>query len=132
MQEKIYKEEHLDVLSALVTTEHVLKGNLLCTNNVFLILSNINCTVNLFLGPTTLQRLLVAKLALSASGLSLNNLNDIRSVIHRLELICTLQQAINRLCDCSFLYWHQNILSVYFSTLKDTKVDLSRSYVSIF
>ena len=82
-------------------------------------------------GPNTSQRILIAKLSLSASGLSYDHLTEIRSVINRLELICCVHSILNRLCDCSFLYWHQiYMLPVYFSKLIETKADLSRYYVS--
>jgi hypothetical protein len=86
----------------------------------------------ILLGPNTSQRILIAKLSLSASGLSYDHLTEIRSVINRLELICCVHSILNRLCDCSFLYWHQiYMLPVYFSKLIETKADLSRYYVSI-
>ncbi|KAJ3639981.1 hypothetical protein Zmor_003307 [Zophobas morio] len=105
-QEKSYKEQQLDVLSALSVCEQNLKG------------------------PNTSQRILIAKLSLSASGLSYDHLTEIRSVINRLELICCVHSILNRLCDCSFLYWHQiYMLPVYFSKLIETKADLSRYYL---
>jgi WASH complex subunit 7 len=105
-QEKSYKEQQLDVLSALNICEQNLKG------------------------PNTSQRILIAKLSLSASGLSYDHLTEIRSVINRLELICCVHSILNRLCDCSFLYWHQiYMLPVYFSKLIETKADLSRYYL---
>lgn len=84
-----------------------------------------------FSGPNTSQRILIAKLSLSASGLSYDHLTEIRSVINRLEVVCSVHCILNRLCDCSFLYWHQiSMLPVYFSKLIETKADLNRYYVS--
>lgn len=107
-QEKSYKEQQLDVLSALTLAEQALKG------------------------PNTYQRILVFKLALSSSGLSYDQLSELRSVVNRLELISCLHNLLFKLCDCSFLNWHQVLLPVYFTKLVDSKVDLSRFYVSLF
>ncbi|KAK4871515.1 hypothetical protein RN001_015639 [Aquatica leii] len=104
-QEKFYKEQQLDVLSSLNVAELSLKG------------------------PNTSQRILVAKLALSASGLSAENLSEVRFVINRLEMICSFRTLLYKLCNCSFLYWHQVLLPVYFAKLIDYRIDLSRFYL---
>lgn len=104
-QEKSYKEEQLDVLSALAVAE------------------------NLFKGAKTAQRLMITKLALSASGLNSNTLFEIRSVINRIELICNLYDLLNNLCSCTFLYWHQTLLPICFQKLVNPKHDLSSYYV---
>ncbi|KAB0801554.1 hypothetical protein PPYR_05908 [Photinus pyralis] len=104
-QEKFYKEQQLDVLSSLNVAERALKG------------------------PNTTRRLLIIKLALSASGLSSENLSDLRAVINRLEMMCSFPTVLYKLCNCSFLYWHQVLLPVYFSKMIDTSVDLSRFYL---
>ncbi|XP_022901254.1 WASH complex subunit 4 [Onthophagus taurus] len=103
--DKAYKEQHLDVLSALVVAEHALNG------------------------PNTKERILLTKLALSASGLSNDVLQEIRSTITKLEVITNIGYLMARLCDCSFLYWHQVLLPVYFGKLIETRCDLSRTYL---
>ncbi|XP_017774275.1 PREDICTED: WASH complex subunit 7 [Nicrophorus vespilloides] len=104
-QEKNYKEQQLDVLSALVVAEHALKG------------------------PITAERILIAKLALSASGLDNDNLADVRSVICRLELISNLVNLFDKLSNCSFLYWHQVLFPMYFSKLVEDKANLIKCYM---
>lgn len=104
--EKTYKQQELDVLSALVVAEKALKG------------------------PTTPERLLVTKLALSASGLHSESLTEVRQVIQKLEFICHLVEILNQLTNCSFLYWHQVLFPVYFNKLATSRADLTRSYVS--
>lgn len=123
MLEKAYKDQQLDVLSALTLAEHSLNGM------IVYIIVNLSFKRNL-IGPNTSQRILVAKLAISASGLSYDNLFEIRSVINRLELICYVYKLFMKLCDCSFLYWHEALLPAYFSKLVQSKADLSRFYVS--
>lgn len=73
----------------------------------------------------------MARLALSASGLSYDNLFEIRSVINRMELICHTYTLLMKLCDCSFLFWHEALLPTYFTKLVQSKTDLSHFYVSI-
>ncbi|KAF5274542.1 hypothetical protein FQA39_LY07154 [Lamprigera yunnana] len=104
-QEKFYKEQQLDVLSSLSVAEQALKG------------------------PNTSQRILVTKLALSASGLYSDNLSELRYVMNRLEIICNFRILVHKLCNCSFLYWHQVLLPVYFAKLIDSRIDLSRIYL---
>lgn len=74
---------------------------------------------------------MIAKLALSASGIPSNNLNGIRTVISRIEVICNVHYLINKLSDCSFLHWHQVLLPVYFSKIMETKPGLPKCSVSI-
>lgn len=125
MVEKSYKEQQLDVLSALCLAEYSLNGMV-----DFFYYSY--CNNYFFLGPNTRQRILVAKLALSASGLTRDHLFEIRSVINRLELICYVYTLLTKLCDCSFLYWHEALLPTYFSKLVQSKADLSRFYVWVY
>lgn len=124
MVEKAYKEQQLDVLSALTLAEHVLNGTIVFVFQLIRFSFKRNS-----IGPNTRQRILVAKLALSASGLTHDNLFEIRSVINRLELICYAYTLLMKLCDCSFLYWHEALLPAYFSKLVQSEVDLSRFYV---
>lgn len=84
------------------------------------------------LGPNTDQRILLTKLSLSASGLSGDALQEIRSVISRLEVITNAECLFKRLCNCSFLYWHRVILPVYLSKQIQSRTDLARFYVSLF
>ncbi|GJQ84460.1 hypothetical protein Trydic_g21021 [Trypoxylus dichotomus] len=104
-QERSYKEQHLDVLSALVVAEHALKG------------------------PNTDGRILLTRLSLSASGLGVDALYEIRSIVSKLEIITNAQYLLNTLCDCSFLYWHRVILPVYLTKQIQSRIDLTRFYL---
>ncbi|XP_018567265.1 WASH complex subunit 4 isoform X2 [Anoplophora glabripennis] len=102
-QEKSYKEHQLDVLSSLNVCEQALRG------------------------PNTNETLLFVNLSLSASGLSASNLEEIRSILNKLELMINFTTLLKDISNCSFLYWHQNyILPVYFSKLITSKANLSR------
>ncbi|KAG5896826.1 hypothetical protein JTB14_032067 [Gonioctena quinquepunctata] len=105
-QEKSYSERQLDVLSSLNLCEQALKG------------------------PVTNQSILVANLALSASGMNASNLVEMRTVLNQLEMLSTASIAFKETSNCFFLYWHQNyMLPIYFSKLITLKSDLSRYYL---
>lgn len=95
------------MLSALVVAEHALKG------------------------PNTARRFLIAKLALSASGLTTSNVIEVRSTIARLELIYNVRDLIDKLSNCSFLYWHRVLLPVYFSKFLHPKMNLCKCYLML-
>ncbi|XP_023014098.2 strumpellin and WASH-interacting protein [Leptinotarsa decemlineata] len=105
-QEKSYSERQLDVLASLNLCEQVLKG------------------------PVTKQGILVANLALSASGLYTSTLAELKSVLNQLEMLSTVSKTVKETSNCFFLYWHQNyMLPIYFSKLIASKNDLSRYYL---
>ncbi|CAG9759946.1 unnamed protein product [Ceutorhynchus assimilis] len=104
MQSKSYKDQQLDILSAIKVCENALKG------------------------PNTNKRLLVANLALSASGLA--GLNEIRAVLSQLEMVSQFTNVLKKFCDCSVLYWHFTyVMPVYFSKLVASKSNLSKCYL---
>lgn len=108
VQEKSYKQKQLDVLSGLSLSEQVLKG------------------------PNTKDRLLIAKLALSASGISKDTSQEIKYVINRLQLINSIHSLFDETLDCSFLYEHcESLIPTYFSKLLENKADLSRYYLML-
>ncbi|KAL3289445.1 hypothetical protein HHI36_022869 [Cryptolaemus montrouzieri] len=106
VQDKSYKQRQLDVLSALSVCEQSMKG------------------------PNTRERLLIAKLALSASGLSKDTYDEIKYIISRLELFNSLSVLFKKMCDCSFLSHHsETLIPTYFSKLLGTNADISRFYL---
>ncbi|KAJ8910819.1 hypothetical protein NQ315_004679, partial [Exocentrus adspersus] len=106
-QEKSYKGHQLDVLSSLNICEQALKG------------------------PTTNESMLFVNLSLSASGITASNLEEIRSILNKLELMVNFTSLLKNMSDGSFLYWHQNyLLPIYFTKLMTSNnVDLSRYYL---
>lgn len=110
-QDKSYNDQHLDVLSSLTVAEKALNG------------------------PNTSERILIARLALSAAGLHHSSsaeeaLMQLRGHLTKLELVCNVRKLLMCLSDCSFLYWHQVIIPVYFSSILESKNDVSRIMVS--
>ncbi|XP_019764988.1 WASH complex subunit 4 isoform X2 [Dendroctonus ponderosae] len=102
-QSKSYKDQQLDILSSLKVCEHALKG------------------------PNTKWRMVVASLALSASGLG--SVQEIRFLIKQLEAVSQYSYLLKKYCDCSVLFWHFNyVMPVYFSKLVASKSSLSKCY----
>ncbi|XP_060537430.1 WASH complex subunit 4 [Cylas formicarius] len=103
VQDRSYKDQQHNIMSALNICENAIKG------------------------PNTKNRLLVANLALSASGLNNSKLNDVQVLLSQLGLISRYTEFLQKRCDCSVLYWHYNyILPVYLSKLVSSKSDVAR------
>lgn len=102
--------------------EYALKGK-----EEFLGILGFYCKI--VLGPNTKARLLVASLALSASGL--NSTTEIRKVLQQLRIFSNFTTLVKTACDCSVLYWHFSyVMPVYFSKLVASKSNLAKCYVS--
>lgn len=86
-----YNERDIDLLSALQLSERCL------------------------LGPTTAQRILIARLALSIADpttiFSVDQLEIVSDRMGRIEALLELRQHLRRQCDATFVYWHQTILA---------------------
>ncbi|KAF7268514.1 hypothetical protein GWI33_018392 [Rhynchophorus ferrugineus] len=103
VQDKSYKKLQLDILSALNVCENSLKG------------------------PNTKWRVLIANLALSASGLTGTYVSEIRQVLTQLDIITKYSTLVQEFCNCSVLYWHYNyLLPVYCNKLISTKANIKR------
>ncbi|XP_021927247.1 WASH complex subunit 4 isoform X2 [Zootermopsis nevadensis] len=106
VQDKRYSEKHLDILSSLVLAEKVLYG------------------------PGTKERRLIACLALSTANQMRTFRDDewaiLVALLHKLDMMCDIQEKVASACDCSFFYWHRVILPTYFANLYESKVDLHR------
>ncbi|XP_018328614.1 WASH complex subunit 4 [Agrilus planipennis] len=105
VREKSYKEQQLDIISSLNVAENALKG------------------------PNTHQRILVAKLALSASGIPSGMLSELRSVINCIEVISGINDLLESSFDGSFMHWQSTLLPVFLSKVISTKADISRIYL---
>ncbi|KAK6627560.1 hypothetical protein RUM44_010038 [Polyplax serrata] len=112
LADKSYTKKHLDTLSALVLTERIL------------------------LGPMTVERCLIARLALSiARGNTSKALKDdevehIYSNLQHLNKLCLIQKSVTESCDTSFLYFQRAILPVYFKNVVKSKMPrLKLSYM---
>ena len=109
VQDKRYSEKHLDILSSLVLAEKALHG------------------------PGTKERRLVARLAVSTAN-QLKTFRDddftnLLGLLHKLDIMCDIQEKLASECDCSFFYWHRVVLPIYFASLYENKADLHRLLV---
>ncbi|XP_050314491.1 WASH complex subunit 4 isoform X2 [Anthonomus grandis grandis] len=106
-QLKSYKDKQLDILSAIKVCESALKG------------------------PNTKLRILIANLALSASGLV--PVAEIRSILNQLEIAAKFTQLLKIACDCSIFYWHfHHLMPAYFRRLIAFKSNLSKCYPLLY
>ncbi|XP_055844136.1 WASH complex subunit 4 [Episyrphus balteatus] len=81
-------------------------------------------------GPATRTRILVACLAVNATNsagrtLPIDQYDRFTSIIHRIELLATFQENLKQLCDTSFIYWHQSLLSAYLKQIIEKKMDFN-------
>ena len=90
VSDKKYSEKRLDILSGLV-----LAGN----------------SLN---GPPTKERLLVASYGISIANRlkTFKSEENIEDMMRKLEMFSFIETRIRQACDCSYLYWHFNFLSV--------------------
>ena len=88
VSDKKYSEKRLDILSGLV-----LAGN----------------SLN---GPPTKERLLVASYGLSIANRlkTFKSEENVEDLLKKLDIFSFIEIRIRQACDCSYLYWHFNIL----------------------
>ncbi|XP_059616023.1 WASH complex subunit 4 [Phlebotomus argentipes] len=102
-----YNEKTLDSLAAFQITERCLYG------------------------PATRTRITIAKIALSvfeanATSLNIEYVQKLARILARLTIIVDLQETLDRVCDTSFLFWHQSLFRSYLKQYFDYGVDHQR------
>lgn len=94
------------------------------------ILTSLEIVKKCLYGPGTTKRVLIARLALSASDpnytFTLDYIQKLEKLLIRLELIAELKDNIKRCCNPSFLYWHQSIFSIYLKQTMEQKMDFNK------
>jgi WASH complex subunit 7 len=96
ISDKKYSDKKLDILSGLVLAGNALNG------------------------PTTRERLLIAKLGLVISNRmkTFRIEENVDELLSKLEYFSVLETKVKQTCDTSFLYWHFNVLlPIYLSDL---------------
>lgn len=87
-------------------------------------------------GPPGKVRILVAKLAFDVACNGSNKIltseqfERFRLLIQRIEMLSDFQEHVKKICDTSFLYWHQSILRAYLKQIVDKKLDFHSFQVS--
>eukprot|EP00731_Ephydatia_muelleri_P001294 Em0001g1294a len=100
-----YTERSLDVLAALSVMKTALNG------------------------PGTADRRLVANLAYHFTLVVKKDKEEdkLPAIMRKLDAICELRLRVQEFCDCSFLYWHKEVLiPLYFKDLFEHPVDAHR------
>jgi len=103
-RQKGYTERALDILAAQALMKTVLNG------------------------PGTRERRLVARLAYHFTLPRQPKEEDkIPGLIRKLEAICELRSRLQEACDCSFLYWHKEVLiPLYLADIYERPTDAHR------
>lgn len=88
VSDKKYSEKRLDILSGLVLAANALNG------------------------PPSKERLLVASYGLTIANRMKTFKNDenVEDLLKKLELFSYIETRIKQASDCSYLYWHFNVL----------------------
>eukprot|EP01100_Stratorugosa_tubuloviscum_P013891 TRINITY_DN7156_c0_g1_i1.p1 TRINITY_DN7156_c0_g1~~TRINITY_DN7156_c0_g1_i1.p1 ORF type:complete len:1131 (+),score=465.04 TRINITY_DN7156_c0_g1_i1:117-3509(+) len=81
-------------------------------------------------GSGTKDRRIYLRLAMHAifqlPFLSDTDVDEIRSLLHRLDILCDFTSMISNFCDCSFFYWHRILLPKYFKFLYENPEQVYR------
>ena len=74
-------------------------------------------------GPGTLERRLAINVALHVATQGNvfipQKLELLINAVRKLEAMATLQRSIRQACDCTFVYWHRNLIGTYFQVRRD-------------
>ncbi|XP_037936689.1 WASH complex subunit 4 [Teleopsis dalmanni] len=79
-------------------------------------------------GTCSQNRILTAKLAVNATNfhnrcLPTEMYEKFRTIMERIELLSDFEINLKNICDTSYIYWHQSILTAYLKHIVDRKMD---------
>lgn len=88
-------------------------------------------------GPPTKTRTLLTKLAVNATNLNNRTLPQdqwerFQLLMSRITILADFQSNIDDLCDTTFIYWHQSVLSAYLKQVVERKLDFNSFQVHIY
>lgn len=98
-------------------------------NNVKLdVISSLRIVERCLAGPPTNSRLIVINLAMdSANFNSQGHINEFyeqfKKILRKLQILGKFQEDLKQVCDSSFIYWHQSLLSAYLKQVVEKKID---------
>ncbi|XP_018798524.1 PREDICTED: WASH complex subunit 7 homolog [Bactrocera latifrons] len=81
-------------------------------------------------GPPTKTRTLLTKLAVNATNLNNRTLPQdqcerFQLLMSRITILADFHSNMNELCDTTFIYWHQSVLSAYLKQVVERKLDFN-------
>lgn len=86
-------------------------------------LAGINLVLAMLEGPSSEQRRLVLRLALSVAMqkpiLRAESFAALDSQLRRIDVLCSLMQNVRAACNCDFMYWTRVLLPTYFRDCYD-------------
>lgn len=96
-------------------------------NSKFDVLSALQITGNLLHGPGSQDRLYLTCLSLNfsepLSTFGQDFLAKLIQVMNNLKICTELQENIEKVCDTTFLFWHQNLLPIYLKQSIEQNID---------
>jgi len=98
-----------------------LQGNQKFTEAKLDVLASVILAMQMLNSTATKERRLLLRLAMHIAFqmdyIKDSEVGEIASAILKLDIISDIQKRLNESCDCSFLFWSKEILSIYFSTV---------------
>ncbi|XP_054727038.1 WASH complex subunit 4 [Anastrepha obliqua] len=81
-------------------------------------------------GPPTKMRVFITKLAVNATNLNNRTLPQdqcerFQVLMSRILILADCQKNVDDLCDTTFIYWHQSVLSAYLKQVVERKLDFN-------
>lgn len=79
-------------------------------------------------GPPSNSRLIVVNLAMDSANFNSQGLisdfyEKFKKVLRKLQVLGQFQEDLKQVCDSSFIYWHQSLLSAYLKQVVEKKID---------
>uniref|UniRef100_T1GY66 Uncharacterized protein n=1 Tax=Megaselia scalaris TaxID=36166 RepID=T1GY66_MEGSC len=92
------------------------------------VISSLKIVERCLSGPPTNSRLTVTSLAMDSANFNSQGLigefyEKFQRVFKKLQILSQFQDDLKRVCDSSFLYWHQSLLSAYLKQVVEKKID---------
>lgn len=92
------------------------------------VISSLRIVERCLAGPPTKSRFIVINLAMDSANFNSQGLiNDFyekfQKVLRKLQILGKFQEDLKKVCDSSFIYWHQSLLSAYLKQVVEKKID---------
>lgn len=92
------------------------------------VISSLRIVERCLAGPATDSRLMVINLAMDSANFNSQGIisdfyQKFNKALKKLQILGQFQDDLNQICDSSFIYWHQKILSAYLKQVVEKKID---------
>lgn len=92
------------------------------------VISSLRIVERCLAGPPTKSRLIVINLAMDSANFNSQGLitefyDRFKKTLRKLQILGEFQEDLKKVCDSSFIYWHQSLLSAYLKQVVEKKID---------